>query len=153
MKNLVRSAIRPIIGTIDLLVLACLILLCGCNRGPELIPVSGQVNIDGKPLEHGVVTVWVKNYRPACGAIDKDGHFTLMTHVAGDGCVAGEYPVTISSQVGIAGNLKRIFAPERYNDPALSDLSVTVDQPRKDWAIDLTWEGDSHEGPYVVKDE
>jgi hypothetical protein len=148
-----RFAATQILWQCCQLIAACSIIMGGCNRGPNLVPVSGQVKIDGKPLEHGIVTVWVKDYRPACGAIDKDGHFTLMTHIAGDGCVAGSYPVTISSQVGIEGNLKQIFAPERYNDPELSKLRVTVDQPRKDWAIDLTWEGDSHQGPYVVKDE
>ena len=66
--------------------LICCLFACGCDSGPKLVPISGQVKIDGKPLEMGVVMVWVKGYRPASGPIGKDGRFQLMTHTPGDGC-------------------------------------------------------------------
>jgi hypothetical protein len=127
------------------------LLVCGCDSGPELVPVSGQVNIDGKPLEQGQVTVWVKGHRPAYGVIGKDGRFALMTHQPGDGCLRGTYPVTISSQLGAKDDSITYFIPTRYDDRNLSGLSIVVDQPVNDWTIDLTWKGDKHTGPYVVR--
>jgi hypothetical protein len=131
--------------------LICCLIVSGCDSGPKLIPVSGQVKIDGKPLEMGVVMVWVKDHRPACGAIGKDGLFQLMTHSPGDGCVVGEHPVTVTSETGLKGDATQFFIPERYKDPKQSELNVIVDQPRDDWIIDLTWKGDSHDGPYIIK--
>src|SRR5437868_2112999 len=100
MKN--RAAILGCTKLIWALLMGCL-LVAGCNSGPTLIPVSGQVKIDGKPLEQGVVMVWVKDHRPACGAIGKDGRFELMTHKPGDGCVVGEFPVTVTSETVLQG--------------------------------------------------
>jgi hypothetical protein len=128
-----------------------MLLLCGCNSGPTLVPISGQVKIDGKPLERGVVTVWVKDHRPSYGAIDKDGYFALTTHKPGDGCVIGEHAVSISSEVGIKGEQTQILIPERYGDPAKSGLKLVADAAKDDWMIDLTWKGDSHTGPYIIK--
>jgi hypothetical protein len=131
--------------------LICCFGASGCNSGPKLIPVSGQVKIDGKPLELGVVMVWVKDHRPACGAIGKDGRFQLMTHSPGDGCVVGEHAVTVVSETGLKGDATQFFIPDRYKDPKQSALKVVVEQPKDDWTIDLTWKGDSHAGPYIVK--
>ena len=130
--------------------ISCLAVI-GCDSGPKLVPVSGQVKIDGKPLELGVVMVWVKGYRPACGAIGKDGRFQLMTHSPGDGSVPGEHAVTISSEKALKGDAVQVFIPERYKDSKQSGLNVTVDQPKDDWIIDLTWKGDSHGKPYIIK--
>jgi len=123
----------------------------GCNSGPKLVPVSGQVKIDGKPLEMGVVMVWVKDHRPACGVIGKDGRFELMTHSPGDGCVIGEHAVTVTSETGLKDDATQFFIPDRYKDPKKSGLKITVDEPKDDWNIDLTWKGDSHAGPYIIK--
>jgi len=132
-------------------VLICCLFAYGCDSGPKLIPVAGQVKIDGKPLEMGVVMVWVKGYRPAAGAIGKDGRFELMTHSPGDGCVAGEHGVTVMSERSLKGDATQFFIPPRYNDKKQSGLNLIVDQPKDDWMIDLTWKGDSHAGPYIVK--
>src|SRR4051812_7524495 len=82
----------------------CCMLMTGCNSGPELIPMSGQVKIDGKPLEMGAVVVWIQNYRPSYGPIGKDGRFSLMTHKPGDGCPKGEHRVTITSEMSTKGD-------------------------------------------------
>jgi hypothetical protein len=132
-------------------IFSCCIAVAGCDSGPTLVPISGQVNIDGKPLEQGVVMVWVKDYRPSCGAIGKDGRFELMTHSPGDGCVKGDHGVTVTSEVGLKGDATQHFIPERYRNPQASGLSVTVSEPKDDWVIDLTWKGDSHNAPYIVK--
>lgn len=132
-------------------ILSWLMLLTGCDTGPTLVPISGQVRIDGKPLEQGVVMVWVKDYRSASGAIGKDGRFSLRTHDPGDGCVPGEHPVTIRSQRTLPGDASELFIPERYGDPDRSGLTIVVDKSRDDWVIDLTWKGDAHQGPYILQ--
>jgi hypothetical protein len=135
-----------------ILIIGCIGFISGCNNKPKLAPVSGQVKIDGTPLEHGTVTVWVKGYRPAVGNIDKSGRFALETYGTGVGCLPGEYAVTVSSVI-----MKRnpdsmhYFIPERYEDPKRSGLTVKVDVPRDNWNIDLTWKGDEHKAPYIVK--
>lgn len=126
-------------------------LLVGCKKGPALIPVSGQVKIDNKALEMGTVTVWVKGYRPAIGNIDKDGRFTLVTHGTGTGSVAGEFPVTVSSVKTNRNDSMHYFIPEKYENPERSGLKVKIDKPTDNWNIDLTWKGDEHKGPYIVK--
>jgi hypothetical protein len=127
------------------------LILSGCNSGPKLVPISGQVMIDGKPLERGIVMVWVKDHRPSSGAIGKDGRFALMTRKPGDGCVVGEHPVSVSSEMGLKDESTQIFIPVRYGDPKQSGLTLSVAEPKDDWVIDLTWKGDSHTAPYIVK--
>jgi hypothetical protein len=134
---------------VRVMLLACA-LLTGCNSKRALIPISGQVKIDGKPLETGQVMVWVKDYRPATGKIGKDGRFSLKTYKDGDGCAAGMHRVTVSSRKFI-GNSTQYFIPERYENVNNAGLNVKVDVPRDDFNIDLTWKGDAHRGPYIVQ--
>jgi hypothetical protein len=136
-----------------ILILTCVALAnAGCKGQRKLVPISGQVKIDGKPLEMGKVTVWVKDSRAAQGYIDKDGRFSLMTYVSGDGCLVGEHEVTVASmRTTNSGENVEYFIPQRYGDPKLSNLKINVDQPNDNWEIELTWKGDSHTGPYIVK--
>jgi hypothetical protein len=128
--------------------ICALVAAAGCDSGPKLIPISGRVSIDGKPLEMGAVTIWVKDYRPSYGVIGKDGRFVLTTHDTGDGCPAGDFPVTVSSEVSSKGDIMTYYIPKRYKDPKQSNLRIQVDQPRDDWEIELTWKGDSHSAPF-----
>jgi hypothetical protein len=124
------------------------VVATGCDSGPKLIPISGRVTIDGKPLEMGAVTVWVKDYRPSYGVIGKDGRFALTTHETGDGCPIGDFPVTVTSEVSSKGDIMTYYIPKRYKDPKQSNLRIQVEQPRDDWNIDLTWKGDAHNAPF-----
>jgi hypothetical protein len=124
----------------------------GCSSGPKTFPISGRVTIDGKPLTRGNVTVWVKDFRPAAGKIDKDGRYTLTTTKEGDGCVAGEHQVTISSQKSHGEVAVEYFIPLSYTRPDESNLKLKVDKPADDANFDLTWKVDPlHKGPYIVK--
>ncbi|NLE38063.1 MAG: sulfatase, partial [Pirellulaceae bacterium] len=44
-----------------------------------VVPVSGQVSIDGKPLPHGCVRFLPEHGRPASAEIQSDGRYTLTT--------------------------------------------------------------------------
>ena len=71
----------------------CLVL--GCSRGPSLVPVSGTVTVDGKPLQAGAVLVAPMGGRAAGGRIGADGRFTLSTWQPEDGVVAGSHRVEV----------------------------------------------------------
>ena len=87
----------------------CLIVcLLGCSPKVPLYPVTGTVEYQGKPLTTGVVAFHHSDgVSPlAKGEIQQDGKFTLETFQPGDGAVAGDYSVTVSSMIpghGIEG--------------------------------------------------
>jgi hypothetical protein len=72
------------------------LLLAGCNRGPGLVPVSGRVMFEGKPVKEVIV-----NFQPAqttagngaLGGTDADGRFTLTDSRGQAGAYPGEYKV------------------------------------------------------------
>jgi hypothetical protein len=132
-----------------LCLIACAVACVGgCDSGPKLVPISGRVTIDGKPLERGAMTVWVAGYRPSCSAIGKDGRFALTTHKTGDGCPVGDFAVTVTSETSTKGDIMTYDVPLRYKDPVQSKLRIQADQPCDDWEINLNWAGDPHGGPY-----
>lgn len=127
-----------------------LVVTVGCGAGrPELVPVSGRVLIDGKPLEYGFIRVSPANARAATGKIDKDGRFNLKTFEDGDGVVPGEHPVTIKAGEYLSETDMMWHAPRKYSRPETSDLTATIEGPRNDLVIELTWDGDK---PYRTRD-
>src|SRR5688572_30363326 len=112
-----------------LILIGMLLLVVGCNRGPRMVPVSGIVTIDGKPLKKGLVTVNVKDSRPAYGKIGNDGKFQLMTKVEGDGCLVGEHTFTVSSREPLGPDTMRHLIPEKYADETTSGFKIKVDGP------------------------
>jgi hypothetical protein len=82
------------------------LLAVGCSKGPSLVPVSGRVMMDGKPLANAIVTFRpvAKDGSPATesvGTTDGDGKYTLKAVVSGSGdapsgAVAGKHKVMIS---------------------------------------------------------
>lgn len=83
-------------------------LIVGCNRGPAVVPVSGIVSFEGKPLE-GATVMFLPKGEPgqgtllAFGLTDAEGRFRLRTNVGPkasyDGAVPGEYRVAVSKYV------------------------------------------------------
>lgn len=126
---------------------------CGCGgpAGPTVVPVSGTVEYKGQPLANGIVTFSPadpKTGRPAQADIKPNGTFQLSTFVPGDGILAGDYAVSITSSIkgteplerdkgtGIGG---KSAIPEKYNDPKTSGLKETIEpgEPRNDVLLDL----------------
>jgi hypothetical protein len=119
-----------------------LILLVGCNRGPRMVPVSGVVLLDGKPVE-GAAVLFTPDAggRPADGATDKEGKFTLQTFQPADGAVLGKYKVAVvgmrmtgiqATADGLSGEVDASkvrevwFVPKKYSTPDTSGLAVEV---------------------------
>ena len=70
---------------------------CG-SSGHDLVPVAGQVTVDGKPVTTGQVAFFPESGRPAIGSIDSDGRYELKTYEPGDGAEPGKYRVTITAR-------------------------------------------------------
>lgn len=131
----------PLLRVISSAVVALVLLATGCNNGPEIVPVSGQVFIDGKPLTHGFIQVAPKGFRAASGKIGADGRFTLTTEQKGDGCLVGTHPVAIIATESINPSSQRWHAPKKYQDFKTSNLTVSITGPTDSLKIELTWDG------------
>jgi hypothetical protein len=123
-------------------------LLAGCTSHPGCVPVAGTVVIDGKPLTTGWVRIVPEKHRIAQGEIDASGHFRLTSFADGDGCVSGTHRVEVISNGPIGTTGLRWLAPKKYAKAATSGLTVTIDKPRDDLVLELTWSGGK---PFVEK--
>jgi len=116
------------------------VLAVGCGDGrPRIVPATGQVLMNGKPLTGhvGFVRVVPAGARAATGRIDPaDGRFTLTTYEADDGCVEGTHPAAVIVNTTVGSQLIWI-APERYGDDATSGLTVEVKGDKAELEIRL----------------
>lgn len=122
MRATMRVAARRL-----LLVVACL-SLAGCDRGPRIVPASGVVLMNGKPLtgHPGFVRVVPKGARAATGRIDPaDGRFTLTTYQTNDGCLEGTHPAAVIANQTV-GNRLYWIVPEKYGNDATSGLTLEI---------------------------
>ena len=128
----------------------CSLLTAGCGDGrPERVAVSGQVLIDGKPLDRGAVIFTPASGRRSTGALDSQGRFELFTFENGDGCTLGEHRVSIVCFEDVGPTLREWFAPKKYMSPDTSGLTQTIDGPTDDVQIDLTW--GKQKGPFTER--
>jgi hypothetical protein len=114
----------------------------GCGDGrPTRVPVAGIVTIDGEPLKMGMIKFAPAGQRPAIGAIDGEGRFTLTTYEKGDGVITGTHRVSVTAVEPITERSNRWHAPKKYAESDSSGLEVTIDGPKDDLNIELTWDG------------
>lgn len=109
----------------------------GCDGTPEAaaklsttVPVSGVVTYKGNPLTRGTVVFEPDAGRPAHGAIQPDGHYTLSTFKDGDGAVEGAHRVSISG-------LNRKDLPLKYHSPSSSGIELEVSRDKSDYPVEL----------------
>ncbi len=116
-------------------------LCAGCSDGrPGIVPVSGQVLIDGEPLTHGFVRFAPPNSRVAMGRLDKEGHFRLTSFESGDGAVVGNHRIAIKSHEPLAGSNKiKWHAPRKYSNYSSSGLTQKITEATDSIVIELTW--------------
>lgn len=131
---------HPIKLAMSLGVVALGLLGCGGPDRPALVPVSGQVLIDGKPVEHGTIQVIPKDARAARGTLGPGGTFQLETYEANDGCVPGTHQVIVMATEPQTGGQKW-HAPQKYKDAATSGLTVEIKEPTTSLTIELSWDG------------
>lgn len=128
-----------------------LMALTGCGDDKGLVPVSGTVTIDGKPLTTGQVMVSPEGHRPSVGPLDEQGRFQLTCYEKGDGAIPGTYAASVMAVEQIGERELRWYAPKKYASNVSSGLTVTIDGPTDDLNIALTWDGSRHTGPFVER--
>jgi hypothetical protein len=134
-----------------------MIAAAGCGAGdPKLVPVTGTVTMDGKPVEGVRVYFWPKEIKPkmsvntfAIGFSDKEGKYSLRG-TNGDGVGAGEYKVTFARPMTPAGkapdkpNAKpeevgaKETLPDELTKLQLTRHSATVSEKDHDFTFDLS---------------
>ena len=134
--------------------------VAGCgDSGPravieKVVPVSGTLTYQGKPLEQYRVTFMpTDGRRAAVGITDVAGKFVLGTNDVGDGAPAGKHKVAIvwapPASAGTPGQeaivddtsklpKPKVKIPEKYGNPDTSGLEQEVPaRGIKDVKIDL----------------
>jgi len=115
--------------------------LPGCRRGPVVVPVSGVVEVDGKPLASGAITVVPTDGRAASGRIGKDGRFTLTSFAPGDGVLTGTHQVVVTAHESLGGSRLRWLVPAACRSMASSPLRIEVTGPTQDARISISTGG------------
>jgi hypothetical protein len=113
-------------------------LMAGCSsRGEKLVPVEGQVKVNGRPAAGAIVTFHPINApadapRPS-GQVAEDGTFRLTTTNSNDGAAPGEYRVTVawylaSARKGVLADesIPQSQLPAAYNRPDATPLKATI---------------------------
>lgn len=131
-----------------------LLLPVGCSgkredkwtRGrPPVYPASGQLLLDGEPVEKATVTFQPIDAvgKPGSAITDRNGYFQVTTFDPGDGLTTGRHRVAVQKThiVDQSGNIvteirepggliEKNFLPKRYADFQKSGLKVTVEESR-----------------------
>ena len=119
-----------------------LFLCLGCGDGrPARVAVSGQVLIDGEPLQQGNIKIVPEGARPSAGTIAEDGRFTLTCYDGNDGVVPGTHRVQISASELLDGSKVKWWAPKKYSDFRRSELVYEISEATDDLKIEITWDG------------
>ncbi len=122
--------------TRSLIFLACAFcMFSGCG-GNGLVPVSGKVLLDGKPIENAAVMFQSEDGGvPATGITGPNGEFTLTTSGLGKGASVGKNGVTVVKSVVAQPNRKveegeivpmKVETPVKYASVQTSGITIDV---------------------------
>jgi hypothetical protein len=118
----------------------------GCKRNPRVVPVSGTILYNGKPLPFGSVMFQPDKGQAAVGDVQSDGSFKLSSYGPDDGAVPGKHRVSVTcydgQRPGKAGgdSLGKLLIPLKYTRLGTSELSVEIkDAPAQ--SVELKLEG------------
>ena len=143
---LCRLAEMPVRRTCIALLVLVVVSLASCSQGwKKCHPAQGNILLDGSPLEGAEVWLFptaddLLKTNPAVrpyGKTSKDGSFTLMTYVAGDGAPVGTFKARVICEKRVKGpagegggdddrGQKMNILPPKYGDPEASGLVVTI---------------------------
>lgn len=145
MGMLFRSISRSILLTL------LAVIVIGCGGGPQLLPVSGVVTLDGQPVaDAGVLFVPADSGPTTSGTTDAAGRFRLTT-ANRSGTLAGRYHIAVNKREFVGdrnlGPLPTVAAkdmpvkwiiPEKYSRAETSGLEATVDRSQCEFTFALT---------------
>jgi hypothetical protein len=121
-----------------------IVLLAGCGRRSDRLAVSGEVTLDGAPLDQGSIRLTSTGSGKlfASGAMIRDGKF----HVPQDkGLPAGTFRVEISSPDTTAPPVVYKVAPGEPALPPTAPERIPPDyNSNSKQTIELTTDGDNH---------
>jgi hypothetical protein len=124
-----------------------LLVISGCaESGPKLVPVSGKVTIDGKPLTYGYIRFTPTQGRTSDAQLNSDGTFTLRYSGDREGAVLGTHRVEIAANEVLGPSRVKWHAPKQYASIGTSKITQEITGPTKDLTIDLTW--GTQQGPF-----
>ena len=136
---------RLVLLSLGAVVSACAIG-AGCRSGVELLPVSGVVTLDGKPVDQATVLFKPESGPVAYGQTNADGRFELST-AGRKGAVPGKHKVSITkTKVSGVGNDEMVdpekvktewIVPQKYTDPEKSGLTAEVARGKTAFEFDL----------------
>jgi hypothetical protein len=123
------------------------VLGCGPS-GPTLVPVSGRVMLDGRPVADAAVgLIPIEGGPMASGVTNADGVFGLSTGNK-PGAVPGKHAVTVTKveeigynkdgSVGPRGLRSVWHVPQKYSRRETSGLTATVSTDGKDLPLELS---------------
>lgn len=129
--------------------LSAAVLASGCERPSLLVPVTGRVLLDGRPLPSGVVQFQPAAGQAASGQIAEDGSFILSRNARGDGVPPGTYRVAVISYDPTATTdaVENLRVPVKYTRFGSSGIEFTVFPGAVDpLVIQLVSDGNDHAG-------
>jgi len=97
-------------------------LLVGCGEsGPKLVPVSGTVTLNGKPLEGASIAFQPTSQDgiPAGDVTGPDGNYKAITK-GRSGVMPGKYKVVVTKSLIDPAKIR----PEFKDDPSMAQLSL-----------------------------
>ncbi len=98
-KPWIQFIFQPTLTLATLTLAAIFLVTVGCAQNNDaLVPVTGIVTMDGRPVAELIVTFTPMGNtlgNGALGGTDTDGHFTLADVRGGQGAYAGEYKVSL----------------------------------------------------------
>jgi len=100
-----------------IVLLGASLVAAGCPQAPGLVPVSGRVTLDDKPVEQMIVNLTPLGDTQGNGALactDSEGRFTLLDSRGAAGAYVGEYKVSFYPSAGRS----------KQKDPAMDVVSV-----------------------------
>ncbi|HVJ84225.1 MAG TPA: DUF6795 domain-containing protein [Caulifigura sp.] len=148
----------------ELLVVSTFICLfqCGCSGEsfPEVLPVTGVVTHEGKPVAEATVNLipTSEKGKSASGVTDADGKFAVKTYMSPthtpEGAMSGDYLITVQKMLvpeppaGMTqwevqawsekAGKPRSLLPKKYQSPEKSGLKLTVGTtPPEPLSLDL----------------
>lgn len=119
-------------------------LIGGCSTHDHpLVPATGTVILDGKPLTLGVVIATAENGRDARGDIAPDGSFSLETRPWGQGALVGVHRVSVKAyKLNDPSNPESMgvsLVPAKYTNAYNSGISIEVTEDgENDFRIELS---------------
>jgi hypothetical protein len=117
--------------------LGTVLLLPGCDTGPQLGQVEGTVLLGGTPLPDAVVIFQPTSGGPSShGLTDKSGHYELMFAADEPGALVGKHMVTVETKrFHIPDSVEKV--PAKYNAQTELEREVVAEAQTINLELDL----------------